>query len=171
MNPVTLLQPPRVVFGNGCSPQAVEFFTQRGLKRVLLVTSKSVRPQIEPLLEVFHTAGCSVIESRFVPTEPTLGFFSTLLTEAAAAKVDAVLGVGGGSAIDVAKLVAALARSEQSAPHVFGVNLLHGRALPLVCLPTTAGTGAEVSPNAILLDEAAQLKKGVVSSYLVPDAA
>src|SRR5262249_48336492 len=41
----------------------------------------------------------------------------------------------------------------------------------LVCLPTTAGTGSEVSPNAILLDEADQLKKGVVSPYLVPDAA
>lgn len=171
MNTVTLLQPPRIVFGNGCALQTVEYFTQHGLKRVLLVTSKSVRVQIQPLVEALHAAGCSVMESRFVPTEPTLGFFNTLLTEAAAAKIDAVLGVGGGSAIDVAKLVAALARSEQSAPQVFGVNLLSGRALPLVCLPTTAGTGAEVSPNAILLDEAAQLKKGVVSPYLVPDAA
>ncbi len=43
--------------------------------------------------------------------------------------------------------------------------------MPLVCLPTTAGTGAEVSPNAILLDEADELKKGVVSPHLVPDAA
>ena len=48
---------------------------------------------------------------------------------------------------------------------------MHGRELPLVCLPTTAGTGAEVSPNAILLDEADELKKGVVSPHLVPDAA
>jgi hypothetical protein len=66
---------------------------------------------------------------------------------------------------------AALACGKQTAPEVFGINLLHGRKLPLVCLPTTAGTGAEVSPNAILLDETDELKKGVVSPHLVPDAA
>jgi alcohol dehydrogenase class IV len=71
----------------------------------------------------------------------------------------------------VAKLVAALARGRQTAPEVFGINLLLSRELPLVCLPTTAGTGAEVSPNAILLDETDELKKGVVSPHLVPDAA
>ncbi len=60
---------------------------------------------------------------------------------------------------------------DQTAAQVFGLNLVHGRALPLVCLPTTAGTGAEVSPNAVLLDEADEFKKGVVSPHLVPDAA
>ena len=90
---------------------------------------------------------------------------------AQAGKIDGVLGIGGGSAIDVAKLVAALINGKQAASEVFGINLLRGRELPLVCLPTTAGTGAEVSPNAILLDEADELKKGVVSPHLVPDAA
>jgi alcohol dehydrogenase class IV len=71
----------------------------------------------------------------------------------------------------VAKLVAALINGKQTASEVFGINLLRGRSLPLVCLPTTAGTGAEVSPNAILLDESDELKKGVVSPHLVPDAA
>ncbi len=56
-------------------------------------------------------------------------------------------------------------------PRSIGINLLPGRELFLVCLPTTAGTGSEVSPNAILLDETDQLKKGVVSPHLVPDAA
>ena len=73
--------------------------------------------------------------------------------------------------IDVAKLFAALAESSQKIFEVFGINLLSSRKLTLVCLPTTAGTGAEVSPNAILLDEASELKKGVVSPHLVADAA
>ena len=80
-------------------------------------------------------------------------------------------GWAGAARLDVAKLVAALARGRQSAAEVFGINLLQGRELFLVCLPTTAGTGSEVSPNAILLDETDQLKKGVVSPHLVPDAA
>ena len=171
MNPVTLLQPPRIVFGNGCALQSAEFLAQRGMKRVLLVTSKSVRPQISFLVEALKKSGCEIVESKFVPPEPTLKFFETALAEARAEKIDSVLGIGGGSAIDVAKLIAALALGNQTAAQVFGINLLHGRELPLVCLPTTAGTGAEVSPNAILLDEADELKKGVVSPHLVPDAA
>jgi alcohol dehydrogenase class IV len=97
--------------------------------------------------------------------------FEAVLEAARKENIDGVLGIGGGSAMDVAKLVAALARSAQRVEQVFGIDLLQSRALPLVCLPTTAGTGAEVSPNAILLDESDELKKGVISPHLVPDAA
>ncbi len=171
MNPITLLQPPRVIFGNGCAEQAVDFLTQRGARNVLLVTSKSVRPQLSSLVYALKSSGIDVPENKFVPAEPTLAFFEKILQIARLTHVDAVLAVGGGSVIDVAKLLAALIRGKQNVGEIFGVNLLSGRALPLVCLPTTAGTGAEVSPNAILLDEASELKKGVVSPHLVPDAA
>jgi len=97
--------------------------------------------------------------------------FAGVLAAARAAGIDGVLGIGGGSVIDVAKLVAALTNGGQTVAEVFGINRLLSRDLPLACLPTTAGTGAEVSPNAILLDTADELKKGVVSPFLVPDAA
>jgi alcohol dehydrogenase class IV len=71
----------------------------------------------------------------------------------------------------VAKLVAALHDQPGPVHRYFGINLLPPRRTALFCLPTTAGTGSEVSPNAILLDEADQLKKGVISPWLVPDAA
>ena len=171
MNPITLLQPPRIVFGNGCAVQSVEFLVQRGVKRVLLVTSKSVRPQIDFLTDALQQANVTVVEAGFIPAEPTLEFFNSVLQAVQSARIDSVLAVGGGSVIDVAKLVAALAYGDQGAAQVFGINLVNGRELPLVCLPTTAGTGAEVSPNSILLDEANELKKGVVSPHLVPDAA
>jgi len=67
--------------------------------------------------------------------------------------------------------VAALYDDHQQVRSVFGIGLLVRRALPLVCIATTAGTGADVSPNAILLDESERLKKGVVSPHLVPDIA
>ena len=171
MNIVTLLQPPHLVFGNGCAPQAADFLARRGVKRILLVTSKSVRPQITPLVDSLKKNLSDVIEAGFVPAEPTVLFFQTALAEARGAGADAVLAVGGGSVIDVAKLLAALIQGRQTVAEIFGVNLLESRSLPLVCLPTTAGTGAEVSPNAILLDEADELKKGVVSPHLVADAA
>ncbi|HEY1717552.1 MAG TPA: iron-containing alcohol dehydrogenase [Verrucomicrobiae bacterium] len=171
MNPIILLQPPRVVFGNGCAQNCVELFAQQGSKRILLVTSKSVRPQIEFLVNAFKKINCEIVETQFVPAEPALEFFESVLQNARDAKIDSVLGIGGGSALDIAKLIAALAQSPQKISEAFGVNLLQSRELFLVCLPTTAGTGSEVSPIAVLLDEADELKKGVVSPHLVPDAA
>jgi alcohol dehydrogenase class IV len=171
MNPITLLQPGRIVFGNGCAPQCGAFLAQRGVKRVLLVSSTRVVPVLAPILSALDENKINVVHSPAVDREPTRQLFEDILSAARKQNIDSVLGIGGGSVIDVAKLVAALFDGQQNTTDVFGINLLRGRGLALVCLPTTAGTGAEVSPNAILLDEAAELKKGVVSPHLVPDAA
>jgi alcohol dehydrogenase class IV len=171
MNPITLLQPPRIVFGNGCAPQCAEFLASLGVKRALLVSSTPVLPTLANILAALKAAGVAVAQAPMVDREPTRELFEEVLQAARLEKIDGVLGIGGGSAMDVAKLVAALLHGRQAAAEVFGINLLHRRELPLVCLPTTAGTGAEVSPNAILLDEADDLKKGVISPHLVPDAA
>jgi alcohol dehydrogenase class IV len=171
MNIITLLQPPRIVFGNGCAPQCAEFLAQRGCRRVLLVTGSPVLPLLDAVMGALKKCGIAVVAAPAVDREPTLSLFETVRQFARTEKVEGVLGIGGGSVIDVAKLTAALADGKQTAAEVIGINLLAGRQLPLVCLPTTAGTGAEVSPNAILLDEAEMLKKGVVSPHLVPDAA
>jgi alcohol dehydrogenase class IV len=171
MNPITLLQPPRIVFGNGCAPQCADFLAQRGVKRVLLVSSTPVLPMLGAVLDVLTKSGIEAVSAPPVDREPTRAVFENALRMAQSEKIDGVLGIGGGSALDVAKLVAALISGKQAVSDVFGINILSGRPLPLVCLPTTAGTGAEVSPNAILLDEADELKKGVVSPHLVPDAA
>jgi len=171
MNPITLLQPPRVVFGNGCASQCAEFLVQGGVKRALLVSSTPVLPALVEVKAALQKSGVEIIQAPPVDQEPTRSLFEKLLQFARAEKIDGVLGIGGGSAIDAAKLVAALVNGKQTANDVFGINLLGRREMSLVCLPTTAGTGAEVSPNAILLDEADELKKGVVSPHLVPDAA
>jgi alcohol dehydrogenase class IV len=171
MTPITLLQPSRLVFGNGCASQCAELLLARGLRRVLVVSSTPVLPQIAPLLDSLRKAGCDVLSAPPIDQEPNRAMFANVLQSARDQNAEAVLGIGGGSALDVAKLAAALARSPQKVEEVFGINLLASRGLFLVCMPTTAGTGSEVSPNAILLDEADQLKKGVVSPHLVPDIA
>jgi alcohol dehydrogenase len=171
MNPITLVQPPRIVFGNGCAPQCADFLAQRNVKRALLVSSSPVLPALGAVSDALKKSGVGFLSAPPVDCEPTCSLFEKVLRAARMEKIDGVLGIGGGSAIDVAKLAAALLNGQQTAGEVFGINLLRRRELPLVCLPTTAGTGAEVSPNAILLDEVEELKKGVVSPHLVPDAA
>lgn len=171
MRIISLLQPPRIVIGNGCAPQCVDVLVQRGVRRVLIVTSTPVLSSLEAILKTLVSAGIRVVTAPCIDREPDRALFGSVLEMARREAIDGVLGIGGGSAIDVAKLIAALTRGTQGIDDVFGINVLAGRELPLVCLPTTAGTGAEVSPNAILLDESAALKKGVISPHLVPDAA
>jgi alcohol dehydrogenase class IV len=84
---------------------------------------------------------------------------------------DGLIGVGGGSAIDIAKSVAAYAGHEGKLEELFGVDQVKRKGPPLIAIPTTAGTGSEVTNVAILSDKQAQLKKGIVSDYLLPDVA
>lgn len=84
---------------------------------------------------------------------------------------DGLIGVGGGSAIDIAKGVAAFAGHEGPLAELFGVDLVRRKGPPLIAIPTTAGTGSEVTNVAIFSDKQAQLKKGIVSDHLLPDVA
>ncbi len=171
MNLLTLLQPKRIVFGNGCATKCADYLATEKFRRILVVTSSPVLSTIEPFKQSLEAGGAGVTVYSNINVEPTTRMFHEVLDLAKAQEPDAVIGVGGGSAMDVAKLVAALARGNQRIEDVFGINLLAGRDIFLACLPTTSGTGSEVSPNAILLDERDQLKKGVISSHLVADAA
>ena len=171
MRTITLLRPGRIVFGSGCAARCVDDISALGLGRVFMVTSPPILPLVKPLIEALRRADASVTLYDQVSTEPTIQMLNHAMESARAAEPNAVIGVGGGSAMDVAKLVAALHDSEQDVREILGINLLTSRRTYLACLPTTAGTGSEVSPNAILLDESDQLKKGAVSPHLVPDAA
>ena len=84
---------------------------------------------------------------------------------------DGLIGVGGGSAIDIAKGVAAFVGHDGPLAELFGVDRVTRKGPALIAIPTTAGTGSEVTNVAIFSDKAAQLKKGIVSDYLLPDVA
>lgn len=84
---------------------------------------------------------------------------------------DGLIGLGGGSAIDIAKGVAAYVGHDGPLAELFGVDQVKRKGPPLIAIPTTAGTGSEVTNVAIFSDKQAQLKKGIVSDYLLPDVA
>ncbi|SMX27217.1 1,3-propanediol dehydrogenase [Pelagimonas phthalicica] len=86
------------------------------------------------------------------------------------AKVSAVIGFGGGSSMDVAKVVALCLGSDQPLDDMYGVGMARGNRLPLVLVPTTAGTGSEVTPISILTTGTAE-KKGISSALILPDIA
>jgi len=171
LNTVILQQPKRLLLGSGCIQQSPAEFQLSGWKRLFVVSSPQVAAAQDGLFETWRSAGLHVDLFEGIDREPEVALFNQVLTAARDARPDVIIGLGGGSPIDVAKLVAAILDGAQSIREIFGIGLLKRRAAPLVCIPTTAGTGADVSPNAILLVEEERLKKGIVSPHLVADLA
>ncbi|HMX12048.1 MAG TPA: iron-containing alcohol dehydrogenase, partial [Burkholderiaceae bacterium] len=95
---------------------------------------------------------------------------AVLAESRAAGQTDLVVGLGGGSAIDVAKAVAVLLAQPVTLEQLLTGTPVPGRGLPTVLIPTTAGTGAEATPNSIILVPERALKIGIVSPHLLPDA-
>ena len=171
MKQITLLQPQKIVFGTGCIATLVEDYKKMGLQRLFVLTAPPIRPLIEDTLAELKSAGVSIEVFQEIVAEPTVNDFKKILEVARQFKADSVVGVGGGSVLDVTKLIAAFINSDQQVEDCFGTGFIKQKGLWFACLPTTAGTGSEVSPNAILLDERDHLKKGIVSPFLIADVA
>ena len=171
MKAITLLQPQKIVFGTGCIQTFTDDYKKMGLRRLFVLTAPPIRPLIEGTMDELKAAGIAVEVFQDIVAEPTVNDFKRILEEARQFQADSVAGIGGGSVLDVTKLVAAFIDSDQQVEDCFGTGFIRRKGLWFACLPTTAGTGSEVSPNAILLDERDHLKKGIVSPYLIADAA
>ncbi|MCF0192893.1 MAG: iron-containing alcohol dehydrogenase, partial [Prevotella sp.] len=168
---MTINLPSKLVFGTGCMRQFCEDFISLGYKRLYIVTQPIIRPAIAETEATLKEAGVELAFYEDIAAEPTVNDFKKALAKAEDFGADSVLGVGGGSVLDVAKLVATLIGSKQRVEDLFGIGFVAKRGVWFACVPTTAGTGSEVSPNAILLDERDNGKKGIVSPFLMTNAA
>ncbi|MEX0386750.1 iron-containing alcohol dehydrogenase [Spiribacter onubensis] len=143
-----------------------------GAERVLLVTDPGMMATgiVDRGRQSLGHAGLTVTLFSEVSADPSEQVIRAALAAARSAGAEAVIGVGGGSSLDVAKLAALLAASDQPLDECYGVGNAHGPRLPLVLVPTTAGTGSEVTPISIVTT-ASEEKMGVVSPVLLPDIA
>ncbi|WP_157207680.1 iron-containing alcohol dehydrogenase [Mariniflexile maritimum] len=171
MNSITLLQPQKIVFGEGSMKELSKDAILEHANRILFLVATPLLSNVRELVKNIHFKNKEIhlVEYKFLG-EPTFSQFETLLKENEGFNPEVVIGVGGGSVLDCAKLLAALINNSQKLTEVVGIGFLNGRKIKLICVPTTSGTGSEVSPNAILLNEETQAKSGIISPYLVPDA-
>ncbi|AXP80123.1 1-2C3-propanediol dehydrogenase [Mariniflexile rhizosphaerae] len=171
MNSITLLQPGKIVFGEGSLKELSNDTILEGSNSILLLVATPLLQAVEEIVKSLKSKNKQVqlVEYKFLG-EPTFSQFNILLNENQGFNPDCVIGIGGGSVLDCAKLLAALINNSQKLEDVVGIGLLNGCSIKLICIPTTSGTGSEVSPNAILLNEDTQAKSGIISPYLVPDA-
>ena len=105
-----------------------------------------------------------------VVADPQEKIILSAIEQAKQDKIDGVIGFGGGSSMDTAKVVAVLTKSSQTLNDIYGVDQVDGDRLPLILIPTTAGTGSEVTPIAIVTT-GETTKAGIVSPELLPDVA
>jgi alcohol dehydrogenase class IV len=163
---------PSIRFGSGAAVTAAADVVARLGTRLLLVTDRGLVTSglLGPIVAALSEAGASIDLFADVVADPPEHVVLAAAATAREAGATGVLAIGGGSPMDVAKLAALLARSGEELAAIYGVGLAKGPRLPLALVPTTAGTGSEVTPIAIVTTGAAE-KKGVVSPVILPDLA
>lgn len=164
---------PRVLMGPGVLAQTGGEIKRLNAGRVLIVTDKGiVAAGIAGRLEaVLSAAGIPWVRFDEVQPDPRFEIAVKAAESARKEKVDLVIGLGGGSPIDIAKVCAVLATNTRPVTELFGIDMVAQAGLATILIPTTAGTGSEVTPIAILSDEHEKLKKGIVSPRLFPAVA
>lgn len=128
-------------------------------------------PEFVRLMDSLRTVGMRV--TVYAETEPDVptGLVEVATSRARSARADLVIGIGGGSCIDLAKTTALLLSHGGNLADYYGEHAVPGPIVPMIALPTTAGTGSEVSTVAVLSDPERELKVGITSPHLVPMAA
>lgn len=167
--PLNIHFPGRLVFGNGTLGTLPADVEKLGTKSVFIITIDPLLASLSDIIAQLKEKGIAVSIDTSIKQEPSFSDFEKLMVTANKANPDTVIGIGGGSVLDLAKLVAAQVDNKQSLSEIVGIGLLKGRNKKLICAPATSGTGSEVSPNAILVDDSDNQKKGIISPYLVPD--
>ncbi|MFE4075200.1 hydroxyacid-oxoacid transhydrogenase [Peribacillus sp. YIM B13477] len=165
----------RIVFGNGAIGQLDSILQRLKAKNILLVTDPGIKnagivDRISSLLEQANYE--TVIYDQVVPEPPVDSAMDCYKFAKSQMDIDAVIGLGGGSSIDMAKIVALLvAHGGHPLDYYGGENQVPGPIAPLVAIPTTAGTGSEVTSVAVLTDVENNLKVGISDNYLRPTVA
>ncbi len=161
----------KLITGNGATEKLSEEMNRLQVSNPLIVTDEilqkvGVVDQVTPLLK-----GLSYETFTGVKPDPELKIVEECAEVFSQGNHDSLIAIGGGSAIDIAKSVSALSSHNGQLAELIGTDLVPQKGCPIITLPTTAGTGSEVTNISILSDKEAQLKKGIVSDYLLPDVA
>lgn len=147
--------PREIVWGWGATDTLARFVAERGITKPLIVTDSGIVKAgvLGSVLEVIKTAKANATVFDQVKAEPGFETVTAAIDCGRRAGVDAVVGVGGGSSLDVAKIVSVLLAHKAAIADCLGMGNMPGKGLPLVLVPTTTGTGSEVTQVSVLTDE------------------
>jgi alcohol dehydrogenase len=174
MNSVNIFQTtPRIVMGPGAFNRLPDEIKRLGRTKVMVITDPGLVKTgiVGRLEELLANAGLTVHRFDDVEPDPRYEIATQAADRTREAGADLVVGIGGGSSLDIAKVASILVANGKPVSSFFGVDMVPAPGLTTILVPTTAGTGSEVTPIAILSDYDEKLKKGIVSPYLLPTVA
>lgn len=159
--------PHKVYSGLGCVGQLPEVLRKEGVQNILVMTDRGVYQQasFQKILELLKEY--QVICIHDIPPEPSVYDINRVYEEASKAGTDAVVAVGGGSVMDMSKMISVCLTNPEYVKNVQETSRIQAAPALTVMIPTTAGTGAEATPNAIFLFPEQNLKVGIVSDHFV----
>ncbi|MFZ6751147.1 iron-containing alcohol dehydrogenase [Undibacterium sp. Ren11W] len=165
---------PTLINRYGASAQLGEIIQQHypAVRRCVLVTDPGFLATglVQPSIRSLENLGLSVTIYAQVQADPPEQLILEAVASVRQQQAELVIGMGGGSSLDVAKLIAILLNTNQPLSQMYGIDQIKGKRLPLIQIPTTAGTGSEVTPIAIVTTGASS-KMGVVAPQLYADIA
>lgn len=164
--------PRSILFGRG-QRAALGSAAARIGKRALLCTDErqAAQPEFAAMLADLEANGVATrVFDGTIPDLP-LGSIEACVSQVSDFGADIVIGVGGGSSIDMAKVVALMLTHGGSVRDYYGEFAVPGPIIPLIAIPTTSGTGSEVTPVAVIADEERGAKVGIASPHLIPQVA
>ena len=162
---------PEIIFRSGSAGAMGDLASGR-FKRPILLTDKGLIAAglVEPVLKSLKSAGTDPLLFDDVAADPPAQKVQEAVYAALAHGADGVIGLGGGSSMDTAKVVAILLKSDQSLEEIYGMHQVKAGRAPLILAPTTAGTGSEVTNISVITKED-DTKIGIVDDALYPDTA
>lgn len=163
----TLISPAQVSLGAGCVCEVQTLARSLKAKHICLLldptaTGSRQRKRLEQMLTAFEL---TFIDS--ITSEPTFAMILSIYNQISWADIDCIVAIGGGSIMDSAKILSVLGTNPLYAKALTDTSLITQEPIPWIAVPTTAGTGAEATPNAILLNEKTHEKIGIISSKMV----
>lgn len=171
MNDFNFNTTPGIIFGKGASVSSCDRIIDKLGDNIFVITDADLTKigLNKPIInQISKSSNLEVFDD--VESDPSKKTLIKALKSAKNFKPTGILGFGGGSSMDIAKLISLLVGTEQDIENIWGVGNAKGTRLPLVLIPTTAGTGSEVTPISIITLEKDE-KKGVSSPIILPDLA
>jgi len=163
----------KIIFGCGSFDRMAEYVAELNGKRPLVVMDNVLSRNgfREKISALFDAEGMRYSMFDSVEGEPPLELADEAADVALKGKADSVIGIGGGSAMDVAKAAAVVATNKGTAKKFLGLNKIPGPGLPKIMVPTTAGTGSEVTFTSVFIRRELNKKEGMNSPFLYPEVA
>ncbi|WP_195780471.1 iron-containing alcohol dehydrogenase [Priestia megaterium] len=162
-----------LVTGSGSISKIGEEAKKLNATKVIIITDKVIRQTglLSKVINPLEEAGLATDIIDDVVPEPPFENLEQMITQIEGKGYDLLVGVGGGSALDIAKVLSIMLTNNEDVRDLVGIEKVKNPGVPTILVPTTSGTGSEVTYNAIFTDIRDKVKKGIVSPYLLPKVA